>query len=251
MDLEQRQELAHALLAALGRTMPRQGQSAGSLDDWNVYVPATVARCAYFLESIMVLSDRQIDGMILLRSVYEHVVTFAWIAIDPSEHMPAFVANEFEQKLLVNRELSTLDKKPFIADDRKKFFENYLRGATSKRPPDLRSRADAADRYWSRFLGLTEVGTRYSFLGLYSLCFRHFSAYCHPSTQGLEPFVSVTSNTFTIHRPRSLESCLGIATLLFSDLLLMTASILPWPDAKEINDIYKRLVVLDEAQNHP
>jgi hypothetical protein len=137
MDPEQRQQLAHELLAALGRTMPRQGQSTGALDDWNVYVPATLARCAYFLESIMVLSDRQIDSMILLRSLYEHVVTFAWIATDPGEHMPAFVANEFEQKLLVNRELSTLDKKPFIPNDRKTFFENYLRGNHFKTPPRL------------------------------------------------------------------------------------------------------------------
>jgi hypothetical protein len=29
----------------------------------------------------------------------------------------------------------------------------------------------------------------------------------------------------------------------------MTASILPWPNADEINDIYKRLVVLDEDEN--
>ena len=48
---------------------------------------ALVARMAGILDSITVLAEtgRQQNSLVLLRSLYEHIVLFCWIAIDPDE----------------------------------------------------------------------------------------------------------------------------------------------------------------------
>jgi hypothetical protein len=52
---------------------------------WRPCLTALIARMAGILESTRPLAEpeRQYDALILLRSLYEHVVTFLWLAIDP------------------------------------------------------------------------------------------------------------------------------------------------------------------------
>jgi hypothetical protein len=52
---------------------------------WSMFIAGALLRMTDTVESLVVLmaDDLNIDGRTLLRSLYEQVVTFAWIGIDP------------------------------------------------------------------------------------------------------------------------------------------------------------------------
>jgi hypothetical protein len=52
---------------------------------WALFRTAALVRMADTVESLMDLmaAEHDLDGQILVRSLYEQVVTFAWLSIDP------------------------------------------------------------------------------------------------------------------------------------------------------------------------
>ena len=59
-------------------------------DEWHGYAAAFVCRMSELVRSILVLMEdgRTIDGGLLLRALYEHVVKFCWIAADAETRYP-------------------------------------------------------------------------------------------------------------------------------------------------------------------
>jgi hypothetical protein len=79
-------------------------------DHWSKWSTATLVRMADTVEAAMNLMEAglEVDARTLLRSLYEQVVTFAWLAIDPG---PRF-ARWFGDGLLEDLRLHN-DAQPF------------------------------------------------------------------------------------------------------------------------------------------
>ncbi len=62
---------------------------------WRAYAAAVTVRMTDTLRSLLAVIDlgTDEDGMILLRALYEKIVIFCWIAIDPEPHLEAWIAN--------------------------------------------------------------------------------------------------------------------------------------------------------------
>lgn len=56
---------------------------------------------ADIVDSIRLLapSGRQSDALVLLRALYEHMVTFCWVAIDPDRHVDRWMDESWVQRL--------------------------------------------------------------------------------------------------------------------------------------------------------
>jgi hypothetical protein len=70
----------------------------GGSDPWKVWSMALLDRCCHSLETILSIADREVDAAILTRSLYEHVVAFAWSAMDPETNLKRLDAWESEQR---------------------------------------------------------------------------------------------------------------------------------------------------------
>jgi hypothetical protein len=58
-------------------------------ENWRWLLTALVARIADIADSMRALAEphHQADALILLRALYEYVVVFLWLAIDPAERV--------------------------------------------------------------------------------------------------------------------------------------------------------------------
>jgi len=73
---------------------------------WRIATAAMVFRMADTVESMVALNEGKyaLDTLILLRALYEQVVTFCWLAISPEKHIDAWGANEHYWQLRLHRD---------------------------------------------------------------------------------------------------------------------------------------------------
>src|SRR5262245_18802833 len=77
--------------------------------NWEVLALANLSRCAYSLETILSLGDvRDLDTVVLTRSLFEHAVVLAWLSIDPVRHYPMVMRSD-----LIEREKAIADLATF------------------------------------------------------------------------------------------------------------------------------------------
>jgi Family of unknown function (DUF5677) len=73
-------------------------QDRPSSEAWRGYSFCLLARAHHALESIFILGDREADCAALLRVLFEHVLTLAWLLIDPSVHYPRLLKGEHTER---------------------------------------------------------------------------------------------------------------------------------------------------------
>jgi hypothetical protein len=105
---------------------------------------------------------------ILLRSLHEHATTLGWLAADPSRNYPLWKTEDARQRVKVHGEWVRDLKTELLTKDSLAMFEQ-LAGETHPGPTDLRARARAADRYWTKRLRITD--RKATFVGSYQLVF--------------------------------------------------------------------------------
>ena len=210
-------------LAALVRPyLPVDVLVRGPADAWPLVGPALIARATGSPEAILafVPLGREADADTLLRSLYEHVTTFAWLAGVPGEErMRRWLKSDCEARLHTDEDCRKVGVK-ILDDDRRKEFEETA-AALPKGMPALLDRAEAADAHWvSRVTGLRDSTTPTSFRGLYAAAYRRFSAIAHPTNLGLNP---VTVDLDRSHkrvqleeRPPHMHGPFGLATIVFA-----------------------------------
>jgi hypothetical protein len=125
------------------------------------------------------------DASRLLRSLYDHVVTFAWIASDPAAHLPAWRKADLQERLTMDREAHAAGEQ-LLADDVRLEMERDVVGIEG-RAPDLASKALLADRHWAPRIHELQADGLGSFRGLYRFSF--------DSTVGSSTRPSVVSTT--------------------------------------------------------
>jgi hypothetical protein len=248
---------ASALVALARLAAPRVVPSNRNLDEWLVFVPATVLRCAYLVESILALEERHLDAGILLRSLFEHIVTFAWLAIDPSGRMPRIVAADYKSRMKMHEHFERVGRPGMLPEHVVQEMSAYVlaveAGLAGNSPasdkqrlrllPQLDRMAEEADKYWNGRTALDLQGTE-SLSGQYALYFRNYSHFVHSTSFGVQPFVSggVRHAVALSPYPHNSEdfASVGAAAVLFGSLILFVTSDYGWPEAEAVNEIFDR-----------
>jgi hypothetical protein len=232
-DVERLLRSGARLSNVFGRHVPRVFDGNGTLNDWPLFGAACLTRAHYALQSTMALRHRELDASVLTRVVYEHVVTFAWIAIDPASNLPRFLLTDLRERERATRDLESLGE-----DTTKgRATIEHLRGNVvdvEAEAPKVNQRAAAADAYWAGKLEGFEGG-RTSFRGLYPALYRNFSWNTHPSIPGLNRFVSGSPGELLVGIPVGVgDHGVTLAPVLLAMGLLISNATLGWPPKGEV-----------------
>lgn len=215
------------------------------LHNWDVVAPAMLFSAASCMLSLRWLATvppprREQDASILLRRVYEHVVSFAWIAIDPIAHAKRWVAYDYKYRLKLDDELQAMGASGLLPPARAG-FESYIKSNIPM--PPLNSRAEAADTYWRPRLAKHFPGgisDRMSLKTSYSVIYRTTSANAHPTPQSLYSYVraGTTTGSFDIGFDVNLTDvdrfAYTLAPLTFATMLLISEQVLGYPQAQGV-----------------
>lgn len=174
--------------AFLPTTMP----SAGEHGDWPLTGFAMLARACGTAESVLSLADerRATDAGTLSRTLFEEVVTFAWIAIDPPVNAQAWVRWDRRQRLKLDNDLVDKGAAPVLTPGVREQFEAAI-AAGPMMPEALAQRAADADAHWAPRVAAIEASptNERSFRGMYRIVYRTDSQCTHAAVQSVEPFV--------------------------------------------------------------
>lgn len=120
------------------RQMPRTNPPGRA--HWDYYGPAMMSRMLDLVESVQTLmqADRAVDGAVLVRVLYEHVVKFCWISIDPTTNHDSWRedAQRWDTKLM--NDAIRLGVAPGAVADANQFTQL----------PDIAQQADQIERHW-------------------------------------------------------------------------------------------------------
>lgn len=218
------------LTAALAAHLPRNVPPTGS--DWDFYGPAMISRIVDTVESVVVLmsADRAVDGAVLVRVLYEHVVKFCWISIDPAEHYQRWRSDSdlWDHKLRKDAVgIGILDEDP---------------SPTAGLQPlaDMAQLAQAVDRYWperiSAFTSPTSgTGALMTFRGLYLPVYRSASEPVHGRPVVLDAYMSRGSELWHMGAEAASTSMFWpLIVPLFAWALLVCHHQWGWPDPAEV-----------------
>lgn len=223
---------------------PQEGRE---LHNWDVVAPAMLFSAANCLLSLRWLATtpvprREQDASILLRRLYEHVVCFAWIAIDPPVHAKRWVAYDYRYRLATDTELQRLGKTA-IAPTQRKSFEAYRQD--NQDMPSVEARARDADTYWLPRLahhsdGRPNAERAFSLADEYTSIYRTTSANTHPSPRSLFDYVNpgFATGRFRIGFMPTLQEndryAYTLAPLTFATMLLVSEQVLGYPAADKV-----------------
>jgi hypothetical protein len=206
---------------------------------WQWMGAAIIARMADTVEAMMSLmkSGHAVDGLVLLRALYEQVVVYCWASIDRDTNPERWRLNglywlrkfhtdalAFGQKVLTKRELAEVQKgEPGLA---------------------LIDMAAAVDKHWgSRLIGFrpprTNPGDILTFRGLYVAIYRMGSRAAHVEADSLGPYLDYDVYPKRVHRSTRDDSSIWwpLAVPLYAQALLVCNEQMNWPDPERVKAI--------------
>jgi hypothetical protein len=160
------------------------------------------------LRALQNLQDGFPSGLIgwqVLRSLFEYLVTFSWIAHDPPERAKRWLKADFQQRLSMDDDFAALGT-PLLEEAERTEFEGYE--PELRQPPPVPARAEAVDSEWADVLQelddrLPEEFQR--FRALYPLIFRNGSQFIHPTTHAVNAFVEGAAPELRVTQERVLQ----------------------------------------------
>jgi hypothetical protein len=208
---------------------------------WSVYAAAALLRMCDTVEAMMFLLARRKDGesLVLLRALYEQMVRFAWVAIDPAERHANWAGDSHRQMLKLHNAVAKYGH-GFLSD------EEIVTCETAQQLPSIEQMAREADQHWSRTItGLHDAGEPLSFEGLYNLIYRFLCRPTHADLNALGPYI--TENTtrrgarFTVHEERPGELLnYSLAAPMLAIALLVGAQHFRWLDVEQVRRFVNR-----------
>lgn len=221
---------------------------------WRAVLTALVARMTALLESLAALADppRQPDALILVRALYEHLITFAWLAIDPKPRVEEYLGHSMVHKRTLANDAASygLD---LLSD-----FERML-AEQGKALAPVDQRAAEVDAYWGqRIKGLYQdpaSGPRniLTLRGLYVAIYRQASRQAHAAMESPdECIVEDGTRHLVLREPKGDDlTWSAFAVPLFAIALVIAHERLGWPDearVREINDAFGEIggAIVDE-----
>lgn len=202
-------------------------------EPWQIYAFGCLARAHCALDSVFVLGpEREADTAALTRVLYEHVVSFAWLMIDPPSHYKRLMKWEHAQRQKMHADSASFVTTGPSADQLTLIMISDGLDASAVEAPPTPVRAEQADAYWTpRVPGYTFY-LRHSFATL----FRAHSASVHPTLMGILPFCDIRPGAqFRTPPARMLKLRLDTeALVVFADALLVASATFGWPKAEEV-----------------
>jgi len=154
---------------------------------WFRYAAAALLRMCDTVESLMLLLSRHkdLDALVLLRTLYEQVLTFAWATIDPPRRYVRWADHGNRQALAMHNEALRYGQ-VLLSPDEQAFAEKAKEGI-----PSVEVMAREFDAYWPNEIpGLQIPKDVFSFHGLYQSVYRVGSNRTHGSMTALEAYVT-------------------------------------------------------------
>ena len=182
-----RRQWATRMVVIAAQHFPRTVETTGQPDDWYVTGPAFVARATRLMECITALpKDREAEAAILTRVLYEHVVRFAWIAIDSAKHLPRWISYDLKERLKAHNHTRERFQRELLPAE---LVEAYTKRLSSIAPaPELSEQAKQSDDHWgSVYQGFSN--NIYGLLGMYMVVYRQFSPFVHGAFDSLHSIV--------------------------------------------------------------
>ncbi len=230
-------------------------------DNWELVAPAMLFSASNCLLSLCTLAGgpaprREQDAWVLLRRLYEHVVSFAWVAADPLVNAARWASGDYYYRLQTDDDSKKLGRPGLSPVERAK-FEQHLQA--HKPMPGLLDRALIADKHWSAVFpdhgkmpaavpsgqSLEQAqGGLWSLRTLYTLIYRTASAMAHPTPMSLHPYVGPggASNRFAIginlSEPPS-QYAYTFGPIAFAIMLFVTEQVLGVPKASDVKAAFE------------
>jgi hypothetical protein len=242
---ERIRERGRALIELVAGHFPQEFDVTGDADAWPLVGAGLVSRMTTTLGSVLDLlpGGREIDAGILVRSLYEHAVHFAWLGVDPA----ATRLEEWRKHDLTWRLKADTDARQhgvqLFTDDARTELEAQIGGLRGGELV-LTNLAVAADRHWTGLLpGFDDQEEVKSFRGLYAILYRNYSGVAHPTYRGLNHVVEdlgPTRRRVGLEGPYDSNGPYGIATVIFALGLYVAGNTLGWPQGPDVNAIFER-----------
>jgi hypothetical protein len=235
-------ERADALATLVEIRLPIEVDPFGPQDAWPLVGPALLAHATQTMRSIILLEPRGFynDGFRLLRSLYDHVVTFAWLAIELETRLTLWRLEDLGERLKADREASDSGE-PLLDDAWREQIEMELAGSEAG-TPDLASKAVATDRHWGPRVAVLAPQGEWSFRELYTYLFRNYSGLVHATFRGLNRVtedLTPTGKRVVRQAPLTGRGPSGMATALHGLALFVAAETLGWPAAEEVHAVFE------------
>src|SRR5579862_2514680 len=178
---------ATTLLAVVAPHFPLDVSSTGRHDDWGVTGPAFVARATRLVQALCALpDDHESAAGLLVRVLYEHVATFAWLAIDPLKHLPQWIRRDRLERLKVDNDMARFGRALLTQPSRSAFEAE--RDSIPDAWPALPGMAEQADAHWSTRINAFSTDV-YGLRGMYVVMYRPLSALVHGMAESLHRVV--------------------------------------------------------------
>jgi hypothetical protein len=224
--------------------------SDGRLDDWAVIAPGLIGLVRTSLRSVFRLSPEEgglHDAKVLMRTLIESCITFAWLAGDPEPRVAEWYAEfEHERLKLHNKITTTLGTRTgyreFIA---REFPEGIVDSqglaiatARAARPATgLLERAVAADTRWGAEVPELD---EFPFAGFWTIFFGGYSFSSHTSPLAVSDMVLGVPPLFTVGHPKVPERAeqpyfVALRTSLLT--LLVAERVLGYPDSASLRAV--------------
>lgn len=236
---------AEALTALVRRRLPVDVTATGPSDAWALVANGLLAHATGTVGSIFILGrgGYHNDASRLLRSLYDHVTTFAWLAADPSaERLGTWRLKDLDTRLKADAEAQRAGE-ALLEDATRAQMQAELASAIVS-IPDLASMAFAADRYWNdREPAIEHPNGLRSFRGLYTVLFRQHSGLVHATFRGLNHVtidLSPTGRRVVLQAPLDGDGPYGVATVVYGLGLRVAGHSLGWPTAGDVDAAFAR-----------
>lgn len=204
---------------------------------------ALAARMAGLADSVVRLmpARRPLDTAILIRALYEYVVTTCWLLIDPTERMHRWADAARREYAALHRDAARYGVEP-LTDEQ---LERYT-GLSRLPPLDQRAR-EVDEHYGGRVLGFRPADTEgetglLTLYGLYPGLYRTTSVSQHAAIQAVDACLDASRYPWRVHLEDSDDLLwASLAVPLLAMGLLAVSDRLPWPDADEVRRINDRM----------
>ena len=235
---------ADALLLLVESRLPVDVNAPGAAQAWPLVGPALLAHATRTLHSIILLAgvDAHNDAFRLLRSLYDHVLTLAWLAADPDPptRLEQWRLEDLENRLKADREASAagepLLEAPVRAQWEAESPPRPRRRRTLHRkrslPTDTGGRGSGVDISKARLLQRPVHDSVRNYSGLVHATFRGLNRVTEDLPDGRKRVV--LQAPLDAHRPD------GIATVLHGLGLYVAAQSLGWPTAENVTAVFDR-----------
>jgi Family of unknown function (DUF5677) len=234
---EKTEVAARELIALVEARLPQRFYGGESY--WRFYGAAMITRVADTVEAMLALmhADCPVDGLILLRALYEEVVGYLWVSANPEVNLPRWIEGARAWELKMHDDATVYGMEILNEQER-------ALAAGARMLPSLANRAADVDDHWGgRLIGFRPPSKEQegilTFRGLYVAIYRFASRAAHGQPDSLTPYADSRAYPARVSRSEPAPDSIWwpLAVPLYAHALLVCHDHLGWPDPDRVRAI--------------